>query len=65
MTVTVGVVVLSPALTKAPRGVAWSTSEKDAAPPPKTAAALIVTVTVAVPLAGAMSLQISIRVWVA
>jgi hypothetical protein len=63
--VTVGVVVLLPALAKVPRGVVWSTSEKEVAPPPKTAAALIVTVTAAVPLAGAMSLQISIRVCVA
>ena len=65
VTLTVGVIVLLPALTKVPRGVTWSTSENDAAPAPKIAAALIVTVTVAVPVLGAMSLQISIRVCVA
>ena len=64
-TFTVGVVVLFPALVKVPSGVVWFTSENEAAPPPKTAAALIVTVTLAVPLLGAMSLQISTRVCVA
>jgi hypothetical protein len=63
-TVTVGVVVLSPAPTNVPRGVAWSTSENDSAPAPKTADALMVTVTVEVPLAGATRLQSSIRLCV-
>jgi hypothetical protein len=62
-TVTVGVVVLSPALAKVPRGVVWSTSAKDVAPPPKTAAEVMVTVTVAAPLGGASRDHISIRFW--
>ena len=65
VTLTVGVVVLLPALTKVPSGVTWSTSENEAAPPPKTADPLMVTVTVAEPLVGAISRQISIRVCVA
>jgi hypothetical protein len=55
------VVVLLPAPTKAPSGVAWSTSENESAPAPKMAEAAIVTVTVDVTLAGATRRQISIR----
>src|SRR5262249_3429066 len=64
-TVTVGVSVLSPALTNVPRGVIWSTPENESAPAPKTAAAANVTVTVAVPFGGARRLQISMRLCVA
>jgi hypothetical protein len=60
-TVTLGVVVLLLAPTNVPSGVVWSTSEKDCAPAPKTLLALIVTVTVCVPVGGARRRHISIR----